>query len=297
MTADLPPLQSMTGFAAVDGSHGEATWTWSLKSVNGKSLDVRFRMPGRMDGLEAGLKKVLQSVVARGSVSAGLQLDLPGTRQEVAVNEDSLDRLARVARRRDGAAPATASLLGLPGVLETRTSSLSEEEQAALNDAVVHSFTEAAHALQAARRAEGAQLLAVLWGLIDQIEGFTSEAEPLAGAVSAAMAERLASVAADLVKKSGTTVSEDRLVQEAAILATKADVREELDRLRAHVQSARDLLASGEPVGRKLDFLAQEFMREANTLCSKAGSMELTNIGLALKSAVDQFKEQVANVE
>ena len=297
MTADLPPLQSMTGFAAVDGSHGDASWTWSLKSVNGKSLDVRWRMPGRMDGLEASLKKALQTALTRGSVSANLQLDLPGTRQEVAVNEDALDRLARVARRRDGVAPDTASLLGLPGVLETRSTGLSDDEQAALNDAVLQSFKQAAAALRDARLVEGAQLFAVLTGLLDQIESLTSQAEPLASAVSAAMAERLATVAADLLKKSGTTVSEERLAQEAAILATKADVREETDRLHAHIRSARELLASGEPVGRKLDFMAQEFMREANTLCSKAGSMELTNIGLALKSAVDQFKEQVANVE
>lgn len=297
MTADLPPLQSMTGFAAVDGSHGEATWSWSLKSVNGKSLDVRWRMPGRMDSLEATLKKTLQSQIARGSVSASLQLDLPGTRSEVQVNHETLDRLAHVARRRDGRAPDTAALLSLPGVLETRSTSLSEEEQTALNEAVLASFTLAAKALKLARLTEGAQLFQILSGLVDQIEGFTGEAEPLAEAVSLAMAERLATLAADLANKAGTAIPEERLAQEAAVLATKADVREELDRLRAHIHSARELLASGQPAGRKLDFLAQEFMREANTLCSKAGSMELTNIGLALKSVVDQFKEQVANVE
>ena len=297
MTADLPPLQSMTGFAAVDGSHGEATWSWSLKSVNGKSLDVRWRMPGRMDSLEATLKKTLQSQIARGSVSASLQLDLPGTRSEVQVNHETLDRLAHVARRRDGREPDTAALLSLPGVLETRSTSLSEEEQTALNEAVLASFTLAAKALKLARLTEGAQLFQILSGLVDQIEGFTGEAEPLAEAVSLAMAERLATLAADLANKAGTAIPEERLAQEAAVLATKADVREELDRLRAHIHSARELLASGQPAGRKLDFLAQEFMREANTLCSKAGSMELTNIGLALKSVVDQFKEQVANVE
>ena len=297
MTADLPPLQSMTGFAAVDGSHGEATWSWSLKSVNGKSLDVRWRMPGRMDSLEATLKKTLQSQIARGSVSANLQLDLPGTRSEVQVNHETLDRLAYVARRRDGREPDTAALLSLPGVLETRSTSLSEEEQTALNEAVLASFTLAAKALKLARLTEGAQLFQILSGLVDQIEGFTGEAEPLAEAVSLAMAERLATLATDLANKAGTAIPEERLAQEAAVLATKADVREELDRLRAHIHSARELLASGQPAGRKLDFLAQEFMREANTLCSKAGSMELTNIGLALKSVVDQFKEQVANVE
>ena len=297
MTADLPPLQSMTGFAAVDGSHGEATWSWSLKSVNGKSLDVRWRMPGRMDSLEGTLKKMLQGQIARGSVSANLQLDLPGARSEVQVNLDALDRLARVARRRDGREPDTAALLSLPGVLETRSSSLSEVEQSALNDAVLDSFTVAAKALRLARLTEGAQLYRILSGLVDQIEGYTNDAEPLAEAVTLAMAERLSTLAADLANKAGTAIPEERLAQEAAMLATKADVREELDRLRAHILSARELLSSGQPAGRKLDFLAQEFMREANTLCSKAGSMELTNIGLALKSVVDQFKEQVANVE
>ncbi|MBL6772854.1 MAG: YicC family protein [Alphaproteobacteria bacterium] len=297
MTADVSPLQSMTGFAAVDGSRGEASWTWSLKSVNGKSLDVRWRMPGRMDGLEASLKKTLQAQVSRGSVSASLQLDLPGRRPEVTIDEAALDRLAQLVRRRDGAAPDTAALLGLPGVLETRSATLSDEEQGALNEAVLQSFGEAAAALRAARLGEGAQLHAILTGLVDQIEALVAQAEPETDAVAQAVAERLTALASDLATKAGTTLSEDRLAQEAAVLATKADVREELDRLRAHIESARGLLNAGEPVGRKLDFLAQEFMREANTLCSKAGSMSLTNTGLALKSVVDQFKEQVANVE
>ena len=287
----------MTGFAAVDGSRGEASWTWSLKSVNGKSLDVRWRMPGRMDSLEASLKKTLQAQVSRGSVSASLQLDLPGRRPEVTIDEAALDRLAQLVRRRDGAAPDTAALLGLPGVLETRSATLSDEEQGALNEAVLQSFGEAAAALRTARLGEGAQLHAILTGLVDQIEALVAQAEPETDAVAQAVAERLTALASDLATKAGTTLSEDRLAQEAAVLATKADVREELDRLRAHIESARGLLNAGEPVGRKLDFLAQEFMREANTLCSKAGSMSLTNTGLALKSVVDQFKEQVANVE
>lgn len=297
MTADVSPLQSMTGFAAVDGSRGEASWTWSLKSVNGKSLDVRWRMPGRMDSLEASLKKTLQAQVSRGSVSASLQLDLPGRRPEVTIDEAALDRLAQLVRRRDGTAPDTAALLGLPGVLETRSATLSDEEQGALNEAVLQSFGEAAAALRTARLGEGAQLHAILTGLVDQIEALVAQAEPETDAVAQAVAERLTALASDLAAKAGTTLSEDRLAQEAAVLATKADVREELDRLRAHIESARGLLNAGEPVGRKLDFLAQEFMREANTLCSKAGSMSLTNTGLALKSVVDQFKEQVANVE
>ena len=287
----------MTGFAAVDGSRGEASWTWSLKSVNGKSLDVRWRMPGRMDSLEASLKKTLQAQVSRGSVSASLQLDLPGRRPEVTIDEAALDRLAQLVRRRDGTAPDTAALLGLPGVLETRSATLSDEEQGALNAAVLQSFGEAAAALRTARLGEGAQLHAILTGLVDQIEALVAQAEPETDAVAQAVAERLTALASDLAAKAGTTLSEDRLAQEAAVLATKADVREELDRLRAHIESARGLLNAGEPVGRKLDFLAQEFMREVNTLCSKAGSMSLTNTGLALKSVVDQFKEQVANVE
>ena len=287
----------MTGFAADDGSHGEASWTWSLKSVNGKSLDVRWRMPGRMDSLEASLKKLLQAHVSRGSVSASLQLDLPGRRPEVTIDEAALDQLAQLVRRRDGTAPDTAALLGLPGVLETRSATLSDEEQGALNEALLQSFGEAAAALRTARLGEGAQLHAILTGLVDQIEALVAQAEPETDAVAQAVAERLTALASDLAAKAGTTLPEDRLAQEAAVLATKADVREELDRLRAHIESARGLLNAGEPVGRKLDFLAQEFMREANTLCSKAGSMSLTNTGLALKSVVDQFKEQVANVE
>ena len=240
MTSDLspmqsPPLQSMTGFAAVDGSLGETTWNWSLKSVNGKSLDVRWRMPGRMDGIEATLKRLLQGQVTRGSVSASLQLDLPGARHEVQVNHAALDRLAQVARRRDGREPDTATLLSLPGILETRSTSLSEDEQTALNEAVIDSFALAAKALRLARLTEGAQLYHVLSGLVDQIEHHTGEAGPLADAVTVAMAERLSSLAADLALKASTAIPEDRLAQEAAILATKADVREELDRLRVHI--------------------------------------------------------------
>ncbi len=261
----------MTGFAAVDGSHGEASWTWSPEVGQRQVLDVRWRMPGRMDSLEASLKKLLQAQVSRGSVSASLQLDLPGRRPEVTVDEDALDRLAQLVRRRDGTAPDTAALLGLPGVLETRSATLSDEEQGALNDAVLKSFGDAAAALRTARLGEGAQLHAILSGLVDQIEVLVAQAEPETGAVTQALAERLTALASDLAAKAGTTLPEDRLAQEAAVLATKADVREELDRLRAHIESARGLLNAGEPVGRKLDFLAQEFMREANTLCSRPG--------------------------
>ena len=299
MTAVNPPLQSMTGFAAVDGSLGEATWTWSLKSVNGKSLDIRWRMPSRMDVLEQSLRKALQGEIARGSVSASLQLELPNAKQDVQVNQELYDRLSAFARDNgDGMVSANpAEILRLPGVLETTSSALTGEEQAELNKGVLESFSEAAKALKAARLTEGAQLSIILHGLVEQIETHARDAEAFAEAVSFALAERLKAVAADLVQKAGASLPEERLAQEAAILATKADVREELDRLRAHIESARGLLNAGEPVGRKLDFLAQEFMREANTLCSKAGSMSLTNTGLALKSVVDQFKEQVANVE
>ena len=299
MTAVNPPLQSMTGFAAVDGSLGEATWTWSLKSVNGKSLDIRWRMPSRMDVLEQSLRKALQGEIARGSVSASLQLELPNAKQDVQVNQELYDRLSAFAQDNgDGMVSANpAEILRLPGVLETTSSALTDEEQAELNKGVLKSFSEAAKALKDARLTEGAQLSIILHGLVEQIETHARDAEASADAVSLALAERLKTVAADLVQKAGASLPEERLAQEAAILATKADVREELDRLHAHIASARELLGSGAPVGRKLDFLAQEFMREANTLCSKAGSMELTNIGLALKSVVDQFKEQVANVE
>lgn len=205
----------MTGFAAVDGSRGEASWTWSLKSVNGKSLDVRWRMPGRMDSLEASLKKTLQAQVSRGSVSASLQLDLPGRRPEVTIDEAALDRLAQLVRRRDGTAPDTAALLGLPGVLETRSATLSDEEQGALNEAVLRSFGEAAAALRTARLGEGAQLHAILTGLVDQIEALVAQAEPETDAVAQAVAERLTALASDLAAKAGTTLSEDRLAQEA----------------------------------------------------------------------------------
>ena len=299
MTAVNPPLQSMTGFAAADGSLGEATWTWSLKSVNGKSLDIRWRMPSRMDGLEQSLRKTLQAEVTRGSIAASLQLDLPSTKQDVQVNQELFERLSAFARDNgDGMVAANPSeIMRLPGVLETTSAALSEEEQTALNAAVLKSFAEAAGALKTARLTEGAQLSVILHGLVEQIEGHAQQAEACAEDVSLALAERLKTLAADLLQKAGTSLPEERLAQEAAILATKADVREELDRLHAHIASARALLGSGEPSGRKLDFLAQEFMREANTLCSKAGSLALTNIGLALKSVVDQFKEQVANVE
>lgn len=293
-------LNSMTGFARVDARQGDISLLWELRSVNGKSLDLRFRLPPGYERLEPAARQVLQKRLTRGNVQATLSVTGKGPAALPIVNEAFLESIAALAKRleeRFGVAPASADgLLALKGVLDIPDAGDSEEARAAVETLALSSLEKAVAALVEARAREGEAIGAVLGAQVDTIAALTARAEADPSREPSAIRARLAEQVA-LLTTAASGFDEARLHQEAAILATKADIREEIDRLKTHVASARALLKEGGPVGRKLDFLAQEFNRESNTLCSKSNAGTVTAIGLELKAVVDQFREQVQNLE
>jgi uncharacterized protein (TIGR00255 family) len=298
-------LQSMTGFARTEGSHGTYRWHWEIRSVNGKGLDCRFRLPSGFEGMEPTLRDALGGAIKRGNCQAALQMDKAAAQTAVRVNDGMLKDVLSATKAVAAAAavqgievapPTTEGLLGIRGVLETADVEEDEADEAALHKALIASFVEVAALLAAARGDEGRKLDEIVTNQINTIETLTNEAAASPAGGTDAYRERLQQQVAELLGAS-PSLPEDRLAQEAALLATKADVREELDRLTTHVAQARELATSGEPVGRRFDFLTQEFNREANTLCAKAANADLTRIGLDLKAVIDQLKEQVQNVE
>lgn len=293
-------LQSMTGFARAAGEHDGAGLAWELRSVNGKTLEARLRLPPGHDRLEAPARQAAQQAFARGNIQATLNVSAAGRAGQPVVNEPFLRELAVLAQRLQaqfGVAPASADgLLALRGVVEVPDAQQSDEERAAFDAVVLALLETALSALAAARRDEGAALGILLLGHVAEIEALTLAAEADPSRQPQAIRARLAENVRLLLEAS-PALDETRLHTEAALLATRSDIREEIDRLKTHVASARDLLAQGGPVGRRLDFLAQEFNREANTLCSKANAASITAIGLRLKAVVDQFREQVQNLE
>jgi uncharacterized protein (TIGR00255 family) len=293
-------LQSMTGFARAAGDHHGAAVAWELRSVNGKTLEARLRLPPGHERLEPAARQAIQKAFSRGNVQASLNLSATGRTSQPVVNEAFLREVAQLARRLQdefAAAPPTADgLLGLRGVLDVPEVQQSDEERTAFDAAVLALLDKALRSLAAARATEGAALGAVLAGQVAKIETLTLAAEADPSREPAVIRARLAEQVRLLLDTS-TNFDEARLHTEAALLATRADIREEIDRLKTHVAAARVLLAEGGPVGRRLDFLAQEFNREANTLCSKSNAASVTAIGLKLKAVVDQFREQVQNLE
>jgi len=293
-------LASMTGFARVDGQAGASRWHWEARAVNGKAFEVRLRLPNGLETLEGELRERAGRHVRRGTVQVTLQLKDELRSGAVRVNHAVLAELLRVGRDLATAlgspAPTIEGVLGLPGVIELGEPERDESEIAARNASVMASAEEMFGRLSAMQRAEGAKLESVLNGQLTQIAGLVAEAREGQGRVAELIRGRLAEQIARLMD-TGLTLDPERLHQEAAILATRADIQEEIDRLGAHVEAARELLESSEPVGRRLDFLAQEFNREANTLCSKAADTALIRTGLALKAVIDQFREQVQNVQ
>ena len=295
----MSELSGMTGFARVAGEAAWGSWAWEAKSVNGRSLDVRVNTPPGFDSLERSVKAAASKLFNRGSLQVSLRIDMSTGDETVTVNEGLLTALADAAQAIHGAGlsgEAIATLMTLKGVVETGGSSLRDLAQDA---AAVELLTEAAETalkeLAVARRAEGVSLEGIMTGLVGEMEGFAANAARLADSQPGLLKARLIKQLDELDAEG--RVDADRAAVEIALSAAKADVREELDRLAAHFAGARDLLAGGSPVGRKLDFLAQELNREANTLCSKSVSLDLTNAGLGLKGVIDQFKEQAANVE
>jgi uncharacterized protein (TIGR00255 family) len=300
MTAPSPSLRSMTGFARSEGAANGARWTWELKSVNGKGLDVRFRLPPGYDDLEIPARERVARVLTRGNVQATLTLQIEASAPRVTLNEafldDILQAVRRVSQRLGTASPSADAILGIRGVLEVTEGELDETGRVALVEAVLETFDRTLRDLVAARAREGAALGTVLAQRLDLIESLAAAAEASPSRSADAIAARLAEQIATLLD-AAPALDPVRLHQEAALLATRADIREEVDRLTAHVGAARAYLAHGSPIGRQLDFLAQEFNRETNTLCAKSNDGALTAIGLELKLAVDQLREQVQNLE
>ena len=295
------PLNSMTGFARVEGAHGAVRWHWELRSVNGKGLDARLRLPSGMDGVEPKLRAELARYLKRGNCQINLVLDRTGEAAPLRVNRAALavvlEVIDELQKTMEVMPPRPEGILALKGVLENAEDVTEDEDaKAELEEALVASFAEGAKLLAAARAQEGAKLEVVLASHVDDIERLTRAAADCPAAAPAALQGRLKEQLRELLGDT-SAVAEDRVAQEAALLATRADIREEIDRLKAHVEQARELLASTEAVGRRLDFLTQEFNREANTLCSKAADVSLTRIGLDLKAVIDQFREQIQNVE
>lgn len=291
-------ISGMTGFGRADGAEGDWSWSIEARSVNGRNLEVRFRGPPGFDNLERLAKASGQAKLNRGQVTLGVQAKRADAgAAALKVNEDILARYLHLANQlaEDGATPPSADgLLSLRGVLEAPEETDDAEARALIETKIAASIDAALDALKASREREGEQLLPVITGFIDRIETLVADAEREAAAQVEAIRERFTRRITELAPDAPGL--EDRIFLEAAALATKADVREELDRLAAHVASARTLLQQP-PAGRKLDFLMQEFMREANTLCSKSATTALTGIGLELKAVIEQLREQVQNVE
>ena len=293
-------LKSMTGFARGDGMHGDTSWNWEARSVNGRTLDLRFRLPTGFEALEIRTRGLAQEKLARGNCTINLWVKRETGRAEIRLNETALRQAEAVAERaRDLTGLKHArldTLLGMRGVVETAEAEESEEALAALHLAMIASLAGTLDELVRARSGEGERLQAVVEKQLKTIARLIEIAAAAAAQQPAAIAARLAEMVARLSEASAT-LDPERLHQEALLLAARADIQEELDRLRAHVAAANELIASGQPVGRKFDFLAQEFNREANTICSKAADIETTRTGLELKTVIDQLREQVQNIE
>jgi uncharacterized protein (TIGR00255 family) len=293
-------LSSMTGFARGQGVVGAYGWVWEIRSVNAKGMDLRLRLPPGWDAIEPALRARAAEVLARGTLHATLNVEREGAAPVVKVNEEVLaavigtlnslaDRIEAEPARLDG-------ILAIKGVIEVTDSAEREDERSAAQATVVKAFDAVLADLTKMRRHEGEALGRVLGARLNEISALVARAEAAPGRKPEAIKARLAEQIANLLESS-ERFDADRLHQEAILLASKADVREELDRLVAHVAQASKMLRDGGAVGRRLDFLAQEFNRETNTLCAKANDLELTNIGLELKSLVEQFREQVQNLE
>ncbi|HEY8617788.1 YicC/YloC family endoribonuclease [Phenylobacterium sp.] len=290
-------ISGMTGFGRAEGALGPWSWAVEARSVNGRNLEVRFRGPPGLDGLERTAREGAQARFQRGQLTVGVQAKRAEGGAAVRINVEQLERYLQAGAPYVAtgmvAPPRLDGLLSLRGVIEAADAAEDGEAQAELEAAVAASVAAAFDGLLAARREEGRALHGVLSSLLDRIGHLVADAESHAAAQPAAIKDRFARRMAELA---GEAVPEDRVLQEAAALAVKADVREELDRLAGHVQAARQLVDDS-AVGRRLDFLTQEFMREANTLCSKSAIAALTTVGLDLKAVIEQFREQVQNVE
>jgi uncharacterized protein (TIGR00255 family) len=292
-------LASMTGFARSEDLLDDWSWAVEARSVNGRNLEVKVRAPTGFDHLERSARELAQSRFQRGQVNVLIQAQRTSTSRQLRVNADVLEQYLTFgeALAADGRAslPTSDGLLALPGVIDiVERDDPGTEAPASLQSAMTQSIARALDGLRQCRDLEGQAIAVVLDRLLERLSVLTEAAEIEAieqpGLIKARFERRL-------VELAGDAMSAERIVQEASAMALKADVREELDRLASHTTAARSLIAAGGAVGRRLDFLAQEFMREANTLCAKSSSLALTSLGLELKATIDQLREQVQNVE
>jgi uncharacterized protein (TIGR00255 family) len=293
-------LASMTGFARSAGNSGDYGWVWELKSVNGKALDVRLRMPTGYDHLEIQSRNAIQNNFKRGNIQASLTIANGKQHEKLSINSEVLEQYLTLAKylhsKLGGEPPRVDNLLVMRGVLEVVVTPIDEAEQSARDNGILTSLDEAVTALNSARLEEGGRLKQTLVDQVTRIAELTQAATVNPARSAEAIKLRLKEQITKLLE-ANNSFDPDRLHQEAVMIATRADIQEEIDRLIAHVAAAKELLISKEPVGRKLDFLAQEFNREANTLCSKAGDKSMSAIGLELKTIIDQLREQVQNIE
>ena len=293
-------IQSMTGFARHEGEAAGLRFVWELRSVNGKNLDVRLRLPQGYEALEQPVRKAVSAAMTRGNLQVSLAVNATGSAVEAVVNEAALEAVVelvnRLEYRIDARKPALDGILNIKGVLEFRDPELSEEDREARNAAVLAGFVSALGDLKSMRESEGRALSAVLAAQVDRIADLVQAVETDPSRTAEAIRARLAEQVTSLME-TGAGLDRDRLHMEAALQATKADLREEIDRLKAHVEAARTLISGDAAAGRRLDFLAQEFNRETNTICSKSNAATVTAIGLDLKVLIDQFREQVQNLE
>ncbi|AUG53321.1 YicC/YloC family endoribonuclease [Thalassospira marina] len=291
-------VSSMTGFGRAEGAGEGFAWVWELRSVNGKGLDVRARLNGA-ERLEAPVRDAVSKAFKRGNIGVTLNVTRPGENTSYRINRDLLADLVRLAEEFDNssklAAGTIADLLNVRGVLEAVEQTEDDASREAREGAMMATLDTAIAQLAENRDAEGVKLQELLQGHIERIEQTVVKAESCAGARAEAIRARLQRQIGEVMEAG--QFDADRLHQEAALLATKVDVREEIDRLKAHIAAARTMIGKGGAIGRKLDFLCQEFNREANTLCSKANDIELTGCGMDLKVIIDQLREQVQNVE
>ena len=294
------PISSMTGFARTQGALGAWRWHWEVRSVNSRGLDVRVRVAEGFEGLEQPARILANERFSRGAVTASLTLDADPSRGAVRVNQEALQQVLGALKQLEGmvkaAPPSLDGILALRGVIDAQPHPLGEAELAARDAAVLGSLANAFDALKGARRDEGARLDAILKQHTQRMDTLVADAERLAATQPEQLRTRLKASIDDILK-ARAGITEDRLAQEIALLLVKADVREEIDRLKSHLTQARALFAGPGAQGRRLDFLAQELNREANTLCSKSSDIQLTRTGLELKATIDQLREQVQNVE
>lgn len=299
-------ISSMTGFASSEGANELCTWSWEGKSVNAKGLDVRLKLPRAFDFLESSVRKEAAANFKRGNIYINLDILWAGAGAGVSVNEDVLDdvldAIALVGKKAGSNndikldRATIDGVLGLRGVLEQNDDQVSEQDRLEMQPELMAGFNVMIEQLLQTRRGEGARLAEILNEQINTIENLSSNAAKVAatqpGTIKARLKQQVEALISDV-----SAIDETRLASEAALLMTRSDIREELDRISAHTSAAKDLLGENAPVGRRLDFLCQEFNREANTLCSKSSDVELTRIGLELKSTIEQFREQVQNIE